>query len=397
MRKPGIALQALVAIALFAGGVAGGIWFSQNYRIVPADQAGAPRESRPAATPAEEGWQLAETQAQLLSAPQAGHSAAALQPNRPKGPFAYKFTPNEKLHYRLDANIAGEGYELLTPSGVGTQFSSDLQLVTESIDSAGNGKLRLDFNRADMNGEFMGGPFELHYGPERTYMYMSGRRLVDTAEGESAKGIPQLEFFQQPIRMDVAPDGTVLRVAGGAGMSQMLSPAALIAPAPFPDPEMPIGSSWDSDFTLPVPGLGTAAPAKAHNTLTGYQNVAGRRCAVVRQDLTSAQQDGTLDSPSSILGDAMQFTMPVFELTGTNMIYFDTDSGHLVHTDMDLHFELVIGEELKPLTNLLSFYGELLDEVEGQPRSQKKETEQEGPLVDLSLDINAAMRLVGEE
>ena len=398
MKPTRVLIQALIGGALFVTGVGGGIWFNEHYQIVPRNYANPPQTpTQPtidATTPAPPVQTTLGARARDAVPAQPTQTAPATPPPLPDGPFAYRFVPNEHLVYRLQADIEGTGLDFGQGSPVAMTMDSGLSLVTESVDGFGNGSLRLTFDEVYMGGDFMGGPFELRHGPERTVMTMDGRPLVDTAQGQSTKGIPQLEFFQQPIRMKVAPDGRVLNVSGGAGLGTMLSPTQMLTPTQFPSPEFREGQQWESQFNLPVPGLGAAAPARALNTFIGRRVIRGRQCAVIRQELFSSQQDGTMASPKSVLGEGMEFTMPIFEVSGENWIYFDEGNGQLVECDMDMEFTLQLGEELKPVGDLLNLYSELFRELDGQPSPPSQQPEEKHPLLDLGAHIQGSLTLV---
>lgn len=384
------AMIAVVGLFLFLTGIGAGIWFAMNYRVVPVDQAISPQP--PPAS--------AETQATtgLPQPPAAATSGfkVASSPSRSaplSGPFAYRFAKGEQLKYQLSAEVAGTGFDMGEGSGIGLSIGSNLSLVTESVDTAGAGALRLAFDDVYMTGNFMGTPVEIHHSAGRTTMNVDGRTQVDTAQGHSIKGIAQLQFFQQPVRMVVARDGEVLHVSGVQGLDQMLSSIITLNAEDLPTSDLPAGREWTSEFNMPIPGLGTPARAIARNKLDRYTTINGRRCAVVHQDIESTQSGGLLASPASILGEAMQFSMPTFSISGQNVIYFDTDDGKLVHCDMDIDFALELGEQLKPLADLLGMYGELLDEIEGGPPKGQQQPQAQESLLDMGVNIKAILDL----
>ncbi len=121
--------------------------------------------------------------------------------------------------------------------------------------------------------------------------------------------------------------------------------------------------------------------------------IGGRNCGVIKQEMLSVQADGQLNSPSSVLGEEMGFTMPTFEVSGVNMIYFDVDGGKLVRTEMNLFFKLEIGEELEGLKGALGAYSSILGELENPNRRPKRGEEPE-PLLDMGVEIAATLALV---
>jgi hypothetical protein len=240
-----------------------------------------------------------------------------------------------------------------------------------------------------MRGNFMNSPYLLDHSAAGTRAEMDGQPLNAAPGGGSAFPVPQLEFLKEAIALRVAPDGRVLSVSGAPGMEEMLVPDALVAPVPFREGEEPGSGGWVSEFTLPVPGLGEPAKARAVNTLRGYQQVDGRRCAVIDQVLSSEQQGGYAVTAPDAAGAGMSFTMPLFRVKGLNTVYFDMDRGRVHQSDMDVDFDMVLGEELKPLVSMLGMMGDLLKEGEGE------KVPQAGNLSDISVNIKGTMRLAG--
>ena len=387
MKASHLLIQMGIAFALFVGGVAVGIFFHQNYRIVPAGSLEQPPTFELATPPGAAPFAPAST------APVAPTASTAKPSGPPAGTFSYRFQPGERLQYRMVSSIQGSGIDLLETSDIGMAMDSRLSLRTESVDPGGTGSLRVDFDETTMRGNFMGSPFELYHTPDRTVMTREGQPPLDTANGQTIEGIPQLEFLNTPIRMQVARDGRVLEVSGAPGMEKTLSPSSLIAPIEFDGQEMPLGHQWKSDFQMAVPGVNFPIPAQMLNTLQGYETVRGRNCAVIHQELLAKKQGGQMLSPESALGENIQFTMPTFEVRGENLVYFDVASGHIVRSDMDFTFALELGQEYKAFGEMLDFYSEILDELESgrvkpPPREKKEES-----LLKLALDIDASLEL----
>ncbi|MBZ0127423.1 MAG: hypothetical protein K8F32_13720, partial [Rhodocyclaceae bacterium] len=313
-------------------GIAIGVWFSQNYRIVPvAPPAAAPQT---ASAPSNGGTQSPALNLQPSNAVEQqtlllGDDPPPAPPTVDYGPFAYRFNTGDTLRYRLDAEVQGTGAESIGSSLIDMELRSEMTLATQSVDTSGNGALQMTFGSVDMGGNFMGGPIELHKTPERTVMRMANVSL-DTDRGDSTAGIPQLEFFDTPIDMIVSPTGQVLKLSGSPGMDQMLVTSAVVQSFEWPSQEMPVGYQWQSRINLPVPGLNSAAPAVVTNTIVGYENLNGHQCAVVDQIFEAIQDDGGITSPDSIMGEGMSFSMPRFQVDGDNRIYFDTQTGTLV-------------------------------------------------------------------
>lgn len=386
--------QILIGLVLMLTGIVLGVWFSQNYRIVPVappDSAAPQTASRPGIAGVQSPTlnlqtSNAEEQQTLLL----GDDPPPAPPTVDYGPFAYRFNTGDTLRYRLDAEVQGTGAESIGSSLIDMELRSEMTLATQSVDTSGNGALQMTFGSVDMGGNFMGGPVELHKTPERTVMRMANVSL-DTDRGDSTAGIPQLEFFDTPIDMIVSPTGQVLKLSGSPGMDQMLVTTAVMHSFEWPSQEMPVGYQWQSRINLPVPGLNSTAPAVVTNTIVGYENLNGHQCAVVDQIFEASQDDGGITSPDSVMGEGMSFSMPRFQVDGDNRIYFDTQTGTLVSSDLDLDFILEIGQQLKPIEDILSGIFSLLDELEGAPPPTQEESQKK--LLDLGVNVRARLSL----
>lgn len=303
----------------------------------------------------------------------------------------YKFVSGERTYYRLQADISGAGIESLAgSSGVAMGLGGDMQVLTESVDTSGNGHLDIRFDNVVMQGSFMDQPVNLSHSMAGTE-YQYGNEHVSTAAGDSIKGIPQLEFFNTPTKAVVSPAGEVLEVSGPAGMDQMISPETILASVQFPYGDLNSGDQWTSNFGMPVPGVDGLVSSQAVNTLEGFDLYRGRYCARVRQTLKSQQKDGQITSPESALGAGMNFSMPSFDLTGENVIYFDVENGKLVQADLNLNFSMAIGEELKAVAQTLDIYGKLLNEIEGGKTADEQPQED---LLNLGLKIAGSLSIV---
>lgn len=323
--------------------------------------------------------------------PQAANEFAPLPAN--EGPYAYRFQPGETLNYRLEAYAGGMGIDPEAQGAVGLNMRFDMRLDTERVSPSGAGQLQLAFTDVIMTGRFMGEPVELYKNGVNTRMDLGAGQALDTAHRDSTAGIPQLAFFEDPIHMTVAPDGTVTKLSGQPGLADMVQTARVLSPVQFPASELAIGHQWISAFNLPVPGLAMPAAYQCVNTFLGYQMIDGVHCGVIQQELLSSEENGALHAPEGRLGEAMGFSMPRFNLSGTNTIYFDVTRQHLQQADMNLHLDLEIGKELEPVARILGAYSQLLDDLEYGARSHAKQ-EATPPLLDLGLDINARLALM---
>jgi len=385
-------------VFLFAGGAVAGsaasIWFTQNYQIVPVEQ------DRATVPPA-------KTAIDNLGQPLAA-SPAAGQPNTPppqRGEplFSYRFQPGEELDYKLNVDVVGEGVDMGEGSSIALTIDGDMGLDTKSVDPQGNGNLRLAFDAIHMQGDFMGSPVSLSQDQHGTQYAGQGREVINTPQGlGSIQGIPQLEFFKEPIDMTVMPDGRIAKLAGGQDIGTMLAVTPSMATLQFPTEQLESGATWESDLNMPVPGFGT--PVKAHiiNKLEGYQMIDDRLCAIISQEFLAQQKDGTVHSPESVFGEAMDFSLGHFNLTGWNTVYFDVEAGQLVHTDMDLRLDLELSDTLKPFGDLMGLMNDLaagdasgLDNYLDRGPEQQSQTQPEKKnLLDMGVGIQGSLSLV---
>ncbi|MCL4693407.1 MAG: hypothetical protein KJ060_12970 [Candidatus Hydrogenedentes bacterium] len=376
------AVWPIIVLLLLGAGFCFGVWFSNRYRIVPVDPANINTES----------GTLASTDVSPSAVPSySAENPPSTQEYSSDGPFQFRFTPEEVTYYRLDTTIAGQGADGGLASDVYLDFDGDFSLYTKDVDDRGVADLRLLFESASLNGEFLGSPFEMGYSPERTYIYDGGQTL-DTDAGANVGDIPQLQFFQHPLTMRVAPNGQVLDIGGQTGMAGMLKALPALARVEFPDEGVPESGQWESRIQMPVPGFGQAVDTRIVNKLIGYEYVGDRYCAVIHQNVGAAQQDGTLDSPESAMGSAMQFTMPLFDLNGTNTVYFDVNRGQVVHAVLDLALIMNIGSVLGDAAGIVGQLGqgilggnaEGVEDLLGPAPNQPN-------LLDLSVKIDGAI------
>ncbi len=328
-------------------------------------------------------------------APESGPDVAAPAQER-LNPFSYTFTPGERLVYRLESRVDGSGLDALSSAPISIDMMSELSLETESVDADGNALMRLTFDSVSVNGDFMESPYQLMQDGNNTFLANGGRTQIDTAQGlGSIQGVPQLEFFKEPVVMKIAPNGQVLELSGGQDLGSMLTAMPAVSALEFPEGDLQQGYQWESRIKLPVPGFGTAADARIVNTLMGYQYLDDQLCAVIRQEFISHQDDGTLDSPKSVFGEAMQFSLGTFDLQGENVVYFDVNVGRLVYCEMDLQLTMAIGDVIGstagPLMELLGGLdggeGGLGDLLGGSQQGTKN-------LLEFSTDIRGKLVLV---
>lgn len=359
MKPRTVLIAATTGLLLFAGGVCAGVWFSMHYRIVPIREADTRPPTNfitapPGATPPSR-----------LPAP----ADPAREPYRPvHGALGFRFTQGERLQYRLSAGIEGSGFEQITgESPIDMRLDAGLTLSTESVAQDGTGSLRLDFEDVAMDGTFMGSPFQLSKRPGGASMRMDDRVLLDTESGQSIHGIPQLEFFDRPIRMKVGPDGTVLESSAGVALDTAMVALPLLPGVEFPNAGTAPGHQWESNVALPLPGLNKPLATRILNTFEGFTTVDNRRYGVIRQELRSDAQSGAFSLPESALGEALSLPLGQLTLTGSNLVYFEAETGRLASSEMDLDLGLELGGPLQGFADLLGAYGSLLGELEGRP------------------------------
>lgn len=438
----------VVCLIMFVGGGVFALWFTQNFAIVPkaefmdtlsksleeseslkglVGKGGLTQEQLDTLLSEESVNQLMSGEKdasalleEVLQQAPVGSPAAevpaedwAMHPeqraDQKQGAFRFKFTPGENLKYRLSASITGEGMESIGAGVIDMNLDSAFDLKTQSVDKEGYGKLRMEFGDTQARGNFMGGPFVMSRGSEGTTLQMNGTTYIDseTNKGSSA-GIPQLEFFDKPIDMEVAPNGVVTAIGGESGMGAIMGGSPMFTDIEFPEGELTEGTTWVSHVTMPVPGIGTPIPTTITNVFTGYKTVGNRLCAVIDQTIVSEQTKGKINAPASVLGAAMGFAMPEFKLNGNNKIYFDVENGQMVHSDLDMDLGIDIGQALgasgDQLGGLMENLGDILGDVpefEGLsdllPKSEKgggnSQMKNSQNLLEMNVDIKAQMSL----
>ncbi|MCC6490852.1 MAG: hypothetical protein IT364_25420 [Candidatus Hydrogenedentes bacterium] len=358
-------------------GASAGLWYN-GQRAAPV-------------TPVPEPGQVAQLPEAV---PPAAQGTTPSPPANLKGPFHYAFTPEELLLYRIDTAIAGQGQDAGIASDVYLNFVGDYSLFTKNVDASGTADLRLLFEDVSLQGNFMESPFEMGFNQNRAYFY-DGRTTMDTQTDPSVQQIPQLAFFKEPISMRVAPTGEVLSLSGSQGISGMLTSIPAFTRLEFPDKELEQGAQWESRIQMPIPGFGSGVDTVIRNTLAGYQYVGAHYCAVIVQDFGGSQSGGVLDSPASPMGEAMQFSMPLFDLRGRNTIYFDVATSKMVHTVIDLDLILNIGSALGNVAGVFQELSKALQDggLSETPAPGGQDAAQQN-LLDLALGIDGAITLI---
>ncbi len=418
-RRAWMKIAALVA-ALFGGallfvfGVGFGVWFTQNFDIVPkgemleAVQRQLNESGQLDALLEDAGGGRIDPQ-QLLEkvlksqSPEQGAADWELkpQPAQPDtGPFTFRFTPGETLKYTFQADIQGEGMELLSPEPIKMDFDSGFTLATKSVDAQGNGNLVLNFDDTALTGDFMGSRFVMRKGASGTEMTMDGRPVADAV---GLMAFPQLNYFDEPIEMQIAPNGAVKDVQGAA-VEGLMAQLPLLTELEFPEGDLEPGYQWESRVDMPVPGFGVPVRANIVNTFTGYKKVGNRLCAVIDQQIKTEEGGGNvLEAPKGFFGGLSGFSMPEFGLEGDNTVYFDVDNGQMIHSEMDMDMNMDLGKALGPQLsqtieslgqNMGGLLGDLPEFEDMFPRDKPGETGKKRNMLELDLDIKSRVSLV---
>jgi len=404
-RRYGLWIAAGVAAVLlvFGGGLAFGFWFATHYRIVPVN---APQhvaqqtQTAPEAVPAPSAQPQTESQAQSQGAPafKSAPPPAAQPASSPPadGPFRFRFTPHEKTRYQLHASIKGQGLDLGDSSGVNMQMASVMKLDTQKVAPDGTASVQLHFDDTSLTGDFMNEPFSLFTGGNQAHIQSNGKTVTDTNKTPGAvQKNPQLHFLNAPINMTVSPNGQVTHLDGPEGIASALGQVPMYSDLDFPSGDLHTGQEWDSDFELPIPGFPVPARAKMHNVFKGYTNYQGKNCAIIEQQIVSQEKNGALQS-GGLNSDSSGFQMPLFKLSGGNLVYFDVDAGKLAYSKSDLKVKLELSKALGPAGEALESLLNNMDSVLGQdlPEFQdkaKKDGQKKKHLLDLDLDIRSTL------
>lgn len=393
---------------LFAAGIAFGIWFAANFQIVPRGDMGKMVKEALDQNPdlakllASENPDVSQTLDKLLgSKPSPAKDLAQQllkQQSASGGPFTFKFRPGERLEYTLSASMKGQGKEAANTAPVTFNLGGKFDLVTESVDESGNGVLRMAFKDTALEGDMMGTPFTLTQNVQAPAQPGNAQEKQPQLKDDKL-ALPLLNFLNAPVRMSVAPNGTARELTGGSRPNPMIQEIPLLTSIEFPRPDMEPGTQWESYFNMSVPGSANPMRMRLVNTFTGYKTIGGRLCAVIDQKVTSEQTPSQPASAGEALGMVMGIKPPRIDLSGDNKIYFDTDNGQLVHSEMDLGMHLDMSESLGSAGQVLKGLGMNMKDLLGDvPEAKKKSPppagqEPSSPL-DLNMKINASVSLV---
>jgi hypothetical protein len=289
--------------------------------------------------------------------------------------------------------IEGQGWDLGREGEIYLRFGSTFNLVTKSLDASGNAELRLVFESTDVNGSFLDNPFEMSLDASGVQI-VDGGRTATVGPGQPAPPRSPLEFLRTPVEMKVAPSGAVLDLRGPTGLSDLLAFLPAVARVEFPDEELYDGMRWETRFALPAPALGTAVETRVVNTFRGYQRVQDRYCAVVEQVLEGVQTGGTAEAFDSAGVDSMKVSVPLFNLTGKNTIYFDVNDLRLVHANLDMNLAMNIGGALGDAAGIVQLLGKSLLSPDREGLDDLQTGDGTEDLLDFNVSIVGAVSLL---
>jgi len=303
----------------------------------------------------------------------------------PNEEYKPAFDEGSLLAYRIDAEIQGGGTESGQFSEVYMQFGSDVSLYTQKVEDDGTATLQFAFENTGLSGTFFENPFEMQFGQP------------DSQTAQPAPESPQTAFLTTPIVMRVSPNGEVLSISSPSSLQEMLGTIVTVPQLTFPEGELVQGRQWETNLKLPVPGIGDAIDTKVLNTLVGTERMAGYDCGVVRQQIGATQRNTQATAPDEPNTKPMLFSVPLFDLQGENIIYFEIATGRLIHAKLDMQFALRIKEQLGDAGRFLQQIIPSLSGEQGAGGIGDLLPSQEKPdLMDLSLDIDGAFSLVNE-
>lgn len=260
---------------LFAAGIAFGIWFAANFRIVPRGDMGKMVKEALDQNPdlakllASENPEVSQTLDKLLgSKPSPAKDLAQQllkQQSASGGPFTFKFRPGERLEYTLSASMKGQGKEAASTAPVTFNLGGKFDLVTESVDESGNGVLRMAFKDTALEGDMMGTPFTLTQNVQPPAQPGNAQEKQPQLKDDKL-ALPLLNFLNEPIRMSVAPNGAARELTGASRTNPMIQEIPLLTSIEFPRPDMEPGTQWESYFNMSVPGSANPMRMRLVNT-----------------------------------------------------------------------------------------------------------------------------------
>ncbi len=218
---------------------------------------------------------------------------AAAAGAQPEGPvlLRYKFLPGHVD--ALDLSVSGYGQMTISGGPLKTEqtlplrmlINMPLDIVTERVDAAGNGTLRMNYGEMGMQVWVAGRLVHMSMDPNTGAMRVNGQEMTPP---------PGLAMGQalQEMTLTLSPTGEVVRMTGiesmlkmfpGGGMFAGMSPEALTQmmqtkAATLSVEAVRLGGTWDQKVVLPLPGT-TPVESTFTYTLQELGTVAGKRLA----------------------------------------------------------------------------------------------------------------------
>ena len=400
-------------VLLLLVGFVFGIWFSTNFQIVPRGDLGKMMKETLEQNPeiakltAGKSGDVSQTLDKVLGSQSPAVKELAQQLIQQQtnsgapasGPFTFKFKSGERLEYTLSASMTGEGMEAVQTAPVKLNLGGKFDLVTESVDGAGNGVLRMAFRDTALKGDMMGTPFTLTQDVPAVPPASGDTPGSPLQQKNENLSMPLLSFLNTPVRMSVSPNGVVHELPDAARPNPLVEQLPMLTSIEFPSPDMQPGTQWESYFNMSVPGSGAPMKVRLLNTFTGYKTIGKRLCAVIDQQVSSEPAPSQPGSPGEALGMMMGIKPPQIDLSGDNTIYFDTDNGQLVHSEMDLGMHVDMSESLGAAGKALGGAGlglkDMLGDLSGdkaKPAPGQEPKPQDA--LSLNMKINAGVSLV---
>lgn len=260
----------------------------------------------------------------------------------------YKFQPGQQLIYRLQTvgsgnlslgGLADLGLHDVMPTTLPMRVTYDM-LVGErvlSVDTEGNATLELSYGPVNYTGELLG---QSVWG---TMNLLTGDITMNAERFRIAQ--PQLAG---PPRVVLSPGGRMLSAQNLGGVLQLWESfaslarpmlqqqAATVSPVPlaaFPPGPVAVGSTWQQ-ATPPAAGQVATAPViQGSYRLAGFQQLAGRNCAVIDCQVQMGLPAGAV--PVQLQASQGMVSSMVAGLTErlSGRIYFDPQLGQMVRGD----------------------------------------------------------------
>ena len=301
------------------------------------------------------------------------------------GPFAYRFKARESARFQLRGNIAAVGFDPEGGDNSNFTLESTVSVAVRDVLGRGAADLVAQHEAARLTGRLRGEQVQLEKAGDGIRYSRGGQLLLDTTRGGDLSQWPQLAMLSEPITLEVAPSGRIRKAEGPEGSNSLLSPVKIMSLMTFPDSRLEVGDRWETEFTLQAPDAADPMTARVENRLVGFQQVTGRKCAVIQQVFANSTKGGRL-------GEAAK----VFNLTGQNNVYFDVDRSEFVYSEIQLHFAFNMGKAMKSVVDGVGAYVRLLEQVASDdgPAAQEPERDQDGPSCDFGVTVSAVLRRV---